>query len=112
MPVRLLIITPPERSSMTNPPTPIGDGDMSRNSSLRRMPVIGPNPAAANRRLLNSVEGMLVTRDVERAHPRQQPAAENRQPVQPPAPRVLCIDDDSEYIDALQIRLQSQGIDV
>jgi two-component system, OmpR family, response regulator RpaA len=42
----------------------------------------------------------------------QAPVAEGQKPVSRPMPRVLCIDDDPEYLNALQIRLESRGIAV
>lgn len=39
------------------------------------------------------------------------PAAENRMPPRP-VPRVLCIDDDSDFCHALKIRLESRGLAV
>jgi DNA-binding response OmpR family regulator len=45
-------------------------------------------------------------------HP-QQPAAENQRPATSrPARRVLCIDDDPQFVQALKIRLESRGIAV
>jgi DNA-binding response OmpR family regulator len=42
--------------------------------------------------------------------PQQQPAAESQTPALRHKPRVLCIDDDPEFVHALQIRLESRGI--
>jgi DNA-binding response OmpR family regulator len=42
----------------------------------------------------------------------QAPVAEKPKLVSWPTPRVLCIDDDPEFLNALQIRLESHGIAV
>jgi two-component system, OmpR family, response regulator RpaA len=97
---------------MTNLLTPITDFHPKRTSSFPGVPVAEPDPAATNRRVLNSVEDMLATRCADMDQPHEQPTAETQRPAARPAPRVLCIDDDPEYIHALQIRLESRGIAV
>jgi response regulator RpfG family c-di-GMP phosphodiesterase len=81
-------------------------------SSFRSAPADQPDAAATNRRTLNSIEDMLATRGAGMTQPRQQPAADNQKPALPRGPRVLCIDDDEEYIQALQTRLKWRGIAV
>jgi CheY-like chemotaxis protein len=81
-------------------------------SSFPRAPVVGPDPVATNRRLLDSVEDLLATRCASRDQPPQQPAAESQGPAPRRKPRVLCIDDDPEFVHALQTRLESRGIAV
>jgi len=86
---------------------------LKRSSSFPRVPVAGPVPAATNRRLLDCVEDMLATRgaSIDQSD-QQQPAAECQSRAPRPAPRVLLVDDDPDYIRALQIRLESRGIAV
>ena len=86
--------------------------DRKRSSSFPRVPVSGPIPAATNRRLLDCVEDMLATRGASFDHSEQQPAAACPRRAPRPAPRVLLVDDDPDYIRALQIRLESRGIAV
>ena len=72
-----------------------------------------PDLAATNGRLLHSVADMLATRCANVDQPQQQPAAAKDHMSPPrPKPRVLCIDDDKEFVHALQIRLESRGIAV
>ena len=97
---------------MTSLRTRIRDFDRKRTSSFPGAPVAEPDPAATNRRVLDSVEDMLAARCPSLDQPRQQPAADSRRSAPRPAPRVLCIDDDSDYIHALQVRLESRGIAV
>ena len=97
---------------MTSLRTPIADFDPRRTSSFSRAPAVKPDPAATNRRLLDSVEDMLATHCASMNQQRQQPAAESQRPAPRLRPRVLCIDDDPEYLQALQARLESRGITV
>jgi len=85
--------------------------DPERMSPLPGARAAQRNLAATNRRLLDSVEDLRTTRCPRVEHP-QQPATENQRPAPRPAPRVLCIDDDPEYTQALKIRLESRGIAV
>src|SRR5262245_13617752 len=101
-----------EYSAMTSLRTPPADFVPQWALSLRSLPAAGPDAAATNRRALNSVEDMLATRCAGMNQPTQQPAIESQKSAPQPAPRVLCIDDDEEYIRALQTRLESRGIDV
>jgi len=78
---------------------------------LPRVSAAAGNLAATNRRLLDSVEDLQTTRGPGVEVP-QQPAVEHHRPAPRPAPRVLCIDDDPEYTQALKIRLESRGISV
>jgi CheY-like chemotaxis protein len=88
------------------------DFDSIQTASFACLPVAEPDPAATNRRLLNSVEDMLATRCPSTDQPVQAPATERPRSAPRPMPRVLCIDDDPEYVHALQIRLESRGISV
>ena len=97
---------------MTRLRTLLRDSDSKQTSSFSCRPVAEPDPAATNRRLLDSVEDMLTTCGPGLDQPRQQPAAESQRPTPRPTPRVLCIDDDPEYVHTLQIRLESRGISV
>jgi CheY-like chemotaxis protein len=97
---------------MTRLRTRIRDFDRKRTSSFLRAPAAKRDPAATNRRLLASVEDMLARRCASTDHPHQQPAAESQRLAPRPTPRVLCIDDDPEYVHAPQIRLKSRGIAV
>jgi CheY-like chemotaxis protein len=97
---------------MTNHRTPIADFDPKRTSSVPDAPLAETDLAATNRRLLDSVEDLLATRSTGRDQLHQRPEAECHSPARRPTPRVLCIDDDAEYIHALQIRLESRGIAV
>ena len=84
--------------------------DRRRTSSFPSTRAAGLGVAATNRRLLNSVDVMLATLCTSMNQPRQQPAAESQKPAPRPQSRVLCIDDDAEYIQALKTRLESRGI--
>ncbi len=98
---------------MTSLCNPIADLDLKRTSSVPRVPVAGPVPAATNRRLLDCVEDMLTTRGASIDQSKQQQAAAECQRRAPrPPPRVLLVDDDLDYIHALQVRLESRGIAV
>src|SRR5262245_6585463 len=85
--------------------------DPKRMSPLLGTRAAGRNLAAANLRPLDSVEDLRTTRCSGVEDP-QQPAVEHERPAPRPIPRVLCIDDDPEYIQALKIRLESRGISV
>ena len=97
---------------MTNLRTPIVDFNPKRTSSFSGAPVVEPNLAATNRRLLDSVEDMLATRCAGMDQRHQRPEAESLALAPWPPPRVLCIDDDPEYNHALKIRLESHGVAV
>ena len=88
------------------------DSNPKRTSSFFYPPVAESDPAAMNRRLLDSVEDLLATCGPRTGQLRQQPVAESQKQPPRPMPRVLCIDDDPEYVHALQIRLESRGISV
>jgi len=97
---------------MTSLRTAIEAFGLKRSLSCRRPPVAKTDPATTNRRVLDSVDDMLATRCASANQTHEQPATESQKPTSRPPPRVLCIDDDPEYIRALQIRLESHGIAV
>jgi two-component system, OmpR family, response regulator RpaA len=97
---------------MTSLRSAIKDFCLKRSLSCRHPPVDEPDPATTNRRLLDSVEDMLAIRCRSVDQPHEQPAVERQGLTPRPPPRVLCIDDDPDFIRALQIRLESRGIAV
>src|SRR5262245_34948904 len=98
-------------SAMTSLRTPLANIGQQRTSSIRSASATR-NAAVTNRRVLNSVEDMLATRYGGMNQPWQQQAVESQMSALRPGPRVLCIDDDEEFIQALQTRLESRGIAV
>jgi len=97
---------------MTRLRTLLRDADSKLTSLFSCRPVGESDSAATNRRVLDSVEDMLAIRCPSSDQPHQQPADESQKRLPRPTPRVLCIDDDPEYVHALQIRLESRGISV
>jgi two-component system, OmpR family, response regulator RpaA len=94
------------------------DVDPQRTTSPAGAPVAQSDMAAANRRLLDCMEDMLATRrngkaqPHGKAQPQQQPEPERQSQAPRHTPRVLCIDDDPDYVRAVQVRLESCGIAV
>ena len=63
-------------------------------------------------RVLTWIEDLTNTRGASLNRSHEKPAAMSQTPAPQPRPRVLCIDDDAEYNQALQTRLESRGIAV
>jgi CheY-like chemotaxis protein len=70
------------------------------------------NPAMTNRRSLELADQMLAVRSNGQNKPRLRQPATRQAPIPRHEPQVLCIDDDAEYTQALQLRLNSLGINV
>src|SRR5262245_24271000 len=68
--------------------------------------------ATTNQRVLSSIEELIAPRSAGPDRPGRQSAADCPDRARRSAPRVLCIDDDREFIEALQRRLESRGIAV
>jgi len=96
---------------MTSTRMPIADLDFQPSVSLQRVAVCNADLTAENRRLLNMVDDILLP-CVHAVDPRPHPAAANKTPTTRARPRVLLIDDDHEYIRALQLRLESHSLAV
>lgn len=96
---------------MTSTRMPIAALSFQPSVSLRRVETCNAGLAAQNQRLLNTIDDILLP-CVEPVDSQPTSAAENEMPTTRPRPRVLLIDDDHQYILALQLRLESRGLAV
>jgi response regulator RpfG family c-di-GMP phosphodiesterase len=79
--------------------------------SLPRAAASNAELAVANQRLLNTIDDILLT-CLDSDDPQPNASSERKQPETQSRPRVLLIDDDHEYICALQMRLEHRGLAV